>query len=64
MWNLANNKSYRNLLVILILIAIAAPLLVSFAAPQSASTNDTIVLKDVHVIDGSGASPMEHVAIV
>ena len=62
MWDLANNKGYRNLLAILILIA--APLLASFAAPQSAPTNETIVLKDVRVIDGSGAPPMEHAAIV
>jgi imidazolonepropionase-like amidohydrolase len=62
MWTQTNNKSYRHFLAVLVLVA--APLLVSFAAPQAAPTNETIVLKDVRVIDGSGAPPMEHAAIV
>jgi imidazolonepropionase-like amidohydrolase len=62
MWT-TNRKNHRGLLAILILV-VAAPPLATFAAPQSAPTNETIVLKDVRVIDGSGAPPMEHAAIV
>src|SRR5277367_4970217 len=62
MWGTVNRRNYRGLLAILFLSA--ASLLVSFAAPQSAPTKETVVLKDVRVIDGSGAPPMEHAAIV
>jgi hypothetical protein len=43
---------------------IAAPFLASLATAQSAATNETVVLQDVRVIDGTGGPPLEHAMIV
>jgi imidazolonepropionase-like amidohydrolase len=43
---------------------IAAPFLASLATAQCAATNETVVLQDVRVIDGTGGPPLEHTTIV
>jgi hypothetical protein len=47
---------YRNPLTGLMLIA--APFFTSLATPQSAATNENVVLQDVRVIDGTGGPPL------
>ncbi len=56
-------KAGRYIIWIFSYIAIVA-LLVGSASGQSSAPDETIVLKDVRVIDGSGGPPLEHSAIV
>jgi len=59
----ATRKVGQSLGLIFSVMAITAFLLASESA-QSSSPDETVVLKDVRVIDGSGGPPLEHSAIV
>jgi imidazolonepropionase-like amidohydrolase len=57
-------RKFGGCLVCVFCLIVAMAFLVGSVSAQSSSSDETIVLKDVRVIDGTGGPPLEHSAIV